>query len=112
LHKDGSKIVLQAKRYTAKVGISAVQQITAAKSYYGANTGIVVTNNYYTGNAIELAECNDIELWDRNKLIQIMAEAKKAVCPICGNLLVKREGSNGNFYGCSNYPKCKFTKSI
>lgn len=32
------------------------------------------------------------------------------ICPRCGGNLVKRNGKYGNFYGCSNYPKCKFTK--
>lgn len=32
------------------------------------------------------------------------------ICPRCGGTLVRREGKNGYFWGCSNYPKCKFTK--
>lgn len=31
------------------------------------------------------------------------------ICPDCGGKLVLRKGKYGNFYGCSNYPKCKFT---
>lgn len=31
------------------------------------------------------------------------------VCPKCGGSLVMRNGKYGSFYGCSNYPKCKFT---
>ena len=31
------------------------------------------------------------------------------VCPECGGSLVERCGKFGTFYGCSNYPKCKFT---
>lgn len=31
------------------------------------------------------------------------------VCPECGGTLVLRNGRYGNFYGCSNYPRCKFT---
>ena len=31
------------------------------------------------------------------------------LCPKCGGHLVKRNGKYGSFYGCSNYPKCKFT---
>lgn len=31
------------------------------------------------------------------------------ICPNCGGKLVLRKGKYGNFYGCSNYPKCKFT---
>lgn len=30
-------------------------------------------------------------------------------CPRCGGTLVRRQGKYGSFYGCSNYPKCKFT---
>lgn len=31
------------------------------------------------------------------------------VCPRCGNQLVLRQGKYGEFYGCSNFPRCKFT---
>lgn len=31
------------------------------------------------------------------------------ICPHCGGQLVLRHGKYGTFYGCSNYPKCKFT---
>jgi len=30
-------------------------------------------------------------------------------CPRCGGNLVKRRGTYGSFYGCANYPDCKFT---
>ena len=30
-------------------------------------------------------------------------------CPRCGGSLVIREGRYGRFYGCSNYPNCRFT---
>ena len=30
-------------------------------------------------------------------------------CPRCGGTLVRRQGKYGSFYGCSNYPKCKYT---
>lgn len=37
----------------------------------------------------------------------------KNICPQCKRgLLVIRTGRNGKFYGCNNYPECKFTKSI
>lgn len=34
------------------------------------------------------------------------------ICPRCGYNLVLRNGKYGNFFGCSNYPKCRFTKPI
>lgn len=32
-------------------------------------------------------------------------------CAYCGATLVLRRGKNGEFYGCSNFPKCRYTKS-
>ena len=33
------------------------------------------------------------------------------ICPQCGGLLKKRNGKFGVFYGCSNYPQCRFTRN-
>lgn len=30
-------------------------------------------------------------------------------CPECGAPVVVKNGKYGEFYGCSNYPACKFT---
>jgi predicted RNA-binding Zn-ribbon protein involved in translation (DUF1610 family) len=37
---------------------------------------------------------------------------KSLTCPNCGGELVIRNGKYGKFYGCSNYPKCKFSRNI
>ena len=45
--------------------------------------------------------------------IQAMqAELAQNICPRCGKTLVTRQGKNGAFWGCSGYPKCRFTKRI
>ncbi|HEX2938367.1 MAG TPA: restriction endonuclease [Ruminiclostridium sp.] len=111
LKKDGDKIVLQAKRYSGKVGIAAVQQIASAKSYYKADRAIVATNSYFTPYAENLAKSSGVELWDRNKLIEIMSLTEKNRCPICGGNLVQRAGGHGTFYGCAAYPVCKYTRN-
>lgn len=38
--------------------------------------------------------------------------AQNGNCPRCGAKLVKRHSKKGEFYGCSNYPKCRYTKNI
>lgn len=68
LEKDRKRIVVQAKRYKAKVGNGAVQEVTAAIRHYNASSGMVITNSYFTKPAQSLASSNDIELWDRNVL--------------------------------------------
>ena len=34
------------------------------------------------------------------------------VCPNCNGKLIVRSGRFGEFYGCSNFPNCKFSKNI
>lgn len=39
-----------------------------------------------------------------------MALRIAADCPSCNRDLVRRRGSNGDFLGCSGFPRCKFTE--
>lgn len=34
---------------------------------------------------------------------------KEKMCPYCKEKLVLRNGKNGEFYGCKNFPKCRYT---
>lgn len=34
---------------------------------------------------------------------------KNLICPKCNGELKLRNGKNGAFYGCANYPRCRFT---
>jgi hypothetical protein len=34
------------------------------------------------------------------------------ICPKCGGQLMKKTGRYGEFYGCSNFPKCKHTAKL
>lgn len=40
------------------------------------------------------------------------AQIAAGICPRCGKALVRREGKYRPFYGCSGYPKCRFTSQI
>ena len=40
---------------------------------------------------------------------RVKEAAEQGKCPQCGGQLVLRNGRNGEFYGCSNYPNCKYT---
>ena len=40
---------------------------------------------------------------------QIM-KIDSSICPVCGGRLKQRKGPYGDFIGCSNYPKCRYTK--
>lgn len=76
LYKDGYKTVVQAKRSKKPVGIKAVQEVAGAVRHYKGNKGRAITNNRFTENAYKLAKSNEVELWERKKLIEFILTAK------------------------------------
>lgn len=127
LKKRKERIVVQAKRYKRDVGISAVQEVIGSIAYYNANRGVVITNSFFTPNAINLAIANDIVLWDRKALITCFIKEEESLesyewdysvpdsdrnCPVCGKKLVRRKGPYGYFLGCCGYPECNYTKTL
>jgi len=66
--RNGRKIGIQAKCYSGTVGNFAVQEAVAGKSYYNCDKVVVITNNFFTTSAIELAKSNNVILWNRDIL--------------------------------------------
>ncbi|KYC50204.1 MAG: Restriction endonuclease [Candidatus Methanofastidiosum methylothiophilum] len=88
ISKYGEKTAVQVKNYTSNVGNGAIQEVVAAKNYYGCSSCIVVANSYFTKSAIELADANGVKLVDRdelnylinNKGIEINPKSDSALC--------------------------------
>ena len=59
-----AKIVVQCKYYSKPVGVRAVQEVNAARQYYGASRAAVATNSTFTKAARELAKRCNVELWE------------------------------------------------
>lgn len=60
---------------------------------------------------VQIKEENSIGRQEHiDNIVKTIDETEKGICPRCGAKLVERKGQYGNFYGCSNYPNCKFTK--
>ncbi len=72
--KDGVTYAIQCKRYTAPVGVKAVQEAYAGRDYYDRMVGAVLTNQYFTQPAVEAAKKLKILLWDRGYLEEIQRE--------------------------------------
>ena len=57
---------------------------------------------------------NIVDKDKRREHIEIINKTKKEYnennCPKCGGKLVERTSKYGKFIGCSNYPKCKYTR--
>ncbi len=47
-----------------------------------------------------------------SKKTEAEKKVSEGICPVCGGKLLIRNGKNGQFYGCSSYPKCRYTHSI
>ncbi|MGZ8927619.1 MAG: DUF2034 domain-containing protein [Methylobacter sp.] len=72
-NKEGTRIIVQCKRFKSKVNLKAVQEVIGAMGHYVGDIGIVITNNSFLNSAIKLAESHDIELWDCDKLLSFLA---------------------------------------
>jgi restriction system protein len=84
----GGKIVIQAKRYTNVVGVSAVRDLYGTLINEGANRGILVTTSQYGPDSYAFAKDKPITLLDGGNLLSLLerhghraridlAEAKK-----------------------------------
>lgn len=138
LKKNHEKYLVQCKHYKAyKVGVKPVRELLGVMASSSAAGGYVITSGQFTKDAIAFARDNHIVLVDGNALNQIFRETPKpspqtskpasfssptgknvdTTCPKCGNPLVVRIARKGaragqKFYGCSNYPSCRFSKTI
>lgn len=61
-------LAIQAKRYSGKVGVKAVQEVTAGAYYYKATKAVVVTNSFFTSQAKELARDIGVVLINKKQL--------------------------------------------
>ena len=62
--------MIQSKRWSKTVRVDAIQEVHAAKDIYDTNRAMVITNSFFSDDAIRMADKLYVELWDRNRLIQ------------------------------------------
>lgn len=68
----GGKIVIQAKRYTNVVGVSAVRDLYGTVVHEGAIKGILITTSYFGKDAYEFANEKPISLMDGGNLLKLL----------------------------------------
>ncbi len=82
-------------------------KLTALAEYYGINPD---------GAHRALNDCRmNQQIFELlGKEMKNPSAAAKAVpkCPKCGSVLKKRNGKFGEFWGCSSYPDCKYTRNV
>ena len=70
----GGKIVVQAKRYTNVVGVSAVRDLYGTLMNEGANKGILVTTSDYGPDAYKFASDKPIQLLNGSNLLHLLEQ--------------------------------------
>ena len=68
----GGKIVIQAKRYTSTVGVSAVRDLFGTLQHEGATKGILVTTSDYGPDAYEFAKGKPLTLLNGSNLLHLL----------------------------------------
>lgn len=74
--KDGVRYAIQCKCYSSDLSNKPVQEVHTGKSIYRCQVGVVMTNRHFTLGAKEAAEATGVLLWDRDKLEELIANAK------------------------------------
>lgn len=67
-NRRGTRIAIQTKLYSSKVGNKSVQEVFTGMQFHGCSLAVVVTNNYFTKSAIEIATATGVRLVDRDQL--------------------------------------------
>jgi len=77
--KGKNKIVIQAKRYGYKnrVSMDAIREVFASKYFYEADEAWVITNSFFTKQAMQLAKPCNVKLLNRYDLQKFIVEINK-----------------------------------
>lgn len=71
--KAGVRTAVQTKRYSRPVNQAAVREAIAGMKQYKCTKSMVVTNSTFTKLAKQLAQVNECELVDRERLVGMIA---------------------------------------
>lgn len=138
-NKNNRKYFIQCKHWKkSKVGVSIVRELLGVIASEKADGGYVVISGVFTAEAKDFAAKNNIKLLDGKTLSSFIKQQQIApasnqnvsttpvnqsvitdtpACPVCGQNMVKRIAKQGpnignNFWGCSQYPKCRGIVSV
>jgi restriction system protein len=98
----GGKIVIQAKRYTNTVSVSAVRDLFGTVHNEGANKGILVTTADYGSDAYEFAKGKPLTLISGSELLYLLAKhGHKARIDLMEARMLAAESENATRHGNS-----------
>lgn len=120
---------IQCKAWGNMIGIKPIRELFGVMAHESAGKGIFMATSRFTEDAIKFAaeHSNKLFLVDGEKFLSMLLKLPKdkqqkllvhatagdyttPTCASCGIKMVWR--TKGNFWGCSNYPKCKSTLRV
>lgn len=110
-----NSLVVMASNNADRINCPNVINISNLRSYIkGFDNGLrlSIEDMDYVYNKLLLARSNMSNQEHVQNIRNTQKELQQNICPRCGGTLNLRNGVNGRFYGCSNYPGCKFTKNV
>lgn len=97
--------------HVAANNVYSIDRLASIKSRITDVSLTVEQMKHYYCLLLDLKNNSSINIKDHVVNIHKMQEQlQEGICPRCGGKLVLRNGKAGQFYGCANYPQCKFTK--
>jgi restriction system protein len=129
LERNGETTAVQCKHWkTWKLGVATVREFLGALTDAGIPRGTIISLNGSTAAAQSLAAKHHINLLGEEDLAHLLErtsarydpavlavlEDKRKLCPRCEHEMVLRQArsgpnAGGKFWGCSRYPRCRYT---
>ena|ERR1035437_3824673 len=120
------KSVVQCKHWKKwYVGVRQIREFLGTLTDTKIQNGIFITLTGYSGEAKALADKHGIKILNESDVVKMLEESglrysqevsellsdSRKFCPKCENELVLRVArlTGNQFWGCSTYPRCKFT---
>lgn len=137
LRRDGQTTLVQCKRWKSKpVGVPIIRETFGILTAEGVYRAMVITTSKFTKESKDFARGKPIDLIDGPRLLTLVKNVQKnpvpsapshdekaapptsteatpaPLCPQCKATMVQRTARKGvnagkNFWGCSQYPKCR-----
>lgn len=106
-------IVVFVQNNTQHINSKVAIPLYSLYDHIGKNRGLTLSPEKIEEAAKLLQEAQATEITKKEHIENIHLMRDKIaqnICPRCGGKLVLRRGKYGRFYGCENYPNCKFIK--
>jgi restriction system protein len=129
LKKNGELIYVQCKQWRSEqVGVKVARELYGVMMAEGATGGIIISSGTFTQEAADFVKGKPLEIVDGTSLMAMVREVKNepvtvhqragsTLCPVCGSPMLLRTAKKGvnagkDFWGCSQYPKCRGTREV